>query len=265
MVLEEHGYLSLSEHPELKKAVEWKAARGNLVRVLGNCYTDAHAADSLEVRVTAARLTYPNAVFLRETAARLSWWSEPLTVLDLTDVLGGAVIDEALRRSAVTLDDLHHALECTRGRRGNKERARLVAESRDEPWSELERQAHVILRQSRFPGWVANHPVEIRGKRYCIDLAVPELKLAAEIDGWAHHKTFQSFVSDRRKWNDLTLDKCSHPPLRPSPCWGRPSAPPCWPASAAAWRTPPTICSPASRAWGTGQGISTPGPTSRPL
>lgn len=159
MVLEEHGYLSLSEHPELKKAVEWQVARGNLVRVLGNCYTDAHAADSLEVRVTAARLTYPNAVFLRETAARLSWWPEPLTVLDLTDVLGGAVIDEALRRSAVTLDDLHHALECTRGRRGNKERARLVAESRDEPWSEL----------------------EIRGRRYCLDLAVPEMKLVAEV------------------------------------------------------------------------------------
>lgn len=55
MELEGHGYLSLSEHPELKNAVEWQVACGNLVRVLGNCYTDAAAADSFEARVTAAR------------------------------------------------------------------------------------------------------------------------------------------------------------------------------------------------------------------
>lgn len=249
LALAEHGYISLSAHPQLKKAVEHQTSSGRLVRLLGNCYAPKAAADSFEAKVAAARQTYPNCVFVRETAAKLSWWPElearnvqlalertvprkgfvferrgipaelkvwdgehyatnpALTVLDLCDTLGGAVIDEALRRGAVTLEDLHDALAWTRGRRGNRERARLVAESRDEPWSELERQAHVLLRQSRFPGWVANHPVEIRGKRYCIDLAVPELKVAAEVDGWAHHKTFQSFVSDRRKWNDLTLDK----------------------------------------------------------
>ena len=63
-----------------------------------------------------------------------------------------------------------------------------------------------MLRRSRFPGWVANHPVEIRGRRYYLDLAVPDLKLAAEIDGWEHHKTLQSFIADREKWNDLALD-----------------------------------------------------------
>lgn len=248
-VLHQRGYISLSEHPELKTAVDWQASQGRLVRVLGNWYTTADVADSFEAKVAAARGTYPNGVFVRETAARLSWWPEleakkvqvavertvprkgfvferssipaeltvwtgqhfvthpALTVLDLTDTLGGAAIDEALRRRAVTLDDLHQALAGTRGRRGNRERARLVAESRDEPWSELERQAHVLLRQARFPGWVANHPVEIEGRRYFLDLAVPDLKLAAEVDGWAHHKTFESFVADRSKWNDLALDK----------------------------------------------------------
>lgn len=38
-------------------------------------------------------------------------------------------------------------------------------------------------------------PWEIEGELYFLDLAVPELKLAAEIDGWEHHKSFESFVA----------------------------------------------------------------------
>lgn len=50
--------------------------------------------------------------------------SDPaLTVLDLIPTLGGKVIDEALRRRAVTLDDLRQALSDTPGRRGNRRRA----------------------------------------------------------------------------------------------------------------------------------------------
>lgn len=248
-VLSHDLILTLSEHPKLRRAVEHYASTKKLVRVLGNSYAHTDAAGSLEVRVAAARATYPNCVFTRETAARLSWWPElavqdvqltvdrsrpmkgfaferrvvpaelrtwdkphfltnpALTVLDLSDTRGGEAIDEALRRGVVTLEDLHEALALTAGRRGNRERARLLAESRHEPWSELERQAHVLLRQARFPEWVANHPVELRGKNYCIDLAVPGMKLAAEVDGWKHHKTFESFVSDRKKWNELALDK----------------------------------------------------------
>ncbi|AQP45537.1 hypothetical protein [Tessaracoccus flavus] len=247
-LLDRHGFLSVSEHPRLKHAVAHQVSVGRLVRLLGDSYVEASTAESFELRVAAARQTYPNGVLVRETAARLSWWPElnvpavqmaqagairrwgfaferreiphelkiwngehfitnpALTVLDLTDTLGGTAIDEALRRSAVTLDDLRHALDCTPRRRGNRLRARLVAESRDEPWSPLEREAHVMLRRSRVPGWVANHPVEIRGRRYYLDLAVPDLKLAAEIDGWEHHKTLQSFIADREKWNDLALD-----------------------------------------------------------
>lgn len=128
-----------------------------------------------------------------------------LTVLDLTDTLGGTAIDESLRRGAVTLEDLRHALLLTRGRRGNRQRAQLVRESRAEPWSELEREAHVRLRKAHFPGWVANHHVRVGERDYYLDLAVPDLKLAAEIDGWQHHREFRSFVSDRARWNALTL------------------------------------------------------------
>lgn len=194
------------------------------------------------------RAAYPNCVFVRDTAAKLSWWPEadsplvqcaaphriparkgfaferraippeltvwngthflsspPLTVLDQTDTRGGHVIDEALRRGVLGLDDLRSALAMTPARPGNKRRIQLVHESRDEPWSELEREAHVLLRDSQVRGWTANHRVEAEGETYFLDLAVPEHMVAAEIDGWQHHKSHQSFIADRNKWNALTL------------------------------------------------------------
>ncbi|GAA4908589.1 hypothetical protein GCM10025789_30230 [Tessaracoccus lubricantis] len=246
--LERAGYISRTSLPKLARVIDRYVAGGQLERVLGGCYSTPEAATSFEVRVAVAREVCPNAVFVRDTAAKLSWWPElavdavqfadptsaraqkgfsverravpaelkawngehflsdpALTVLDLTDTLGGEAIDQALRRGVVTLEDLHDALAVTGRRRGNKERARLLAESRAEPWSELEREAHVLLRQIHLPEWVANHPVEIEGKLYFVDLAIPELAIAAEVDGWQHHKSHEAFISDRIKWNELAL------------------------------------------------------------
>lgn len=246
--LERLGFVSRIAAPHLAGAIDHHRGQGRLVRVLGNCYATPGAAGEFGLKVSVARETYPNGVFIRETAAKLTWWPElkvdhvqlattqrsrphegfrferrevptelrnwdgehflsspALTVLDLTDTFGGTAIDESLRRGAVTLEALHHALALTPGRRGNQERARLLYESRAEPWSPLEREAHVRLRRAQFRGWVANHEIVINGKGYVVDLAVPEIRLAAEIDGWEFHRTFQSFVSDRAKWNALTL------------------------------------------------------------
>lgn len=244
-ILEGELVVSPSDHPDLRKIIERHVTRKKLRRVLGDIYSTPEAAKTFEVKVAAARAVHPNCVFVRETAARMSWlkdleldrvqvavdrrhpfpgfaferrvvpedlrqWdghhfvaSPALTALDLTDSVGGAAITDALRRKAVTVDDLEQALELTKGRRGNARRARLVREARDEPWSELERDAHIRLRKAHFSGWVANHPVMIRGKLFFIDLAVPEVKLAVEVDGWTVHRTYEAFVSDRKKWNEL--------------------------------------------------------------
>lgn len=56
-----------------------------------------------------------------------------VSVLDLLPALGGIVVDEALRRRAVTLTDLTSALTALGRRPGNARRAELLHDSRDEP------------------------------------------------------------------------------------------------------------------------------------
>ncbi|AQP46421.1 hypothetical protein BW730_01440 [Tessaracoccus aquimaris] len=122
-----------------------------------------------------------------------------LTVLDLIDDMGPIAIDEALKRRAVTLQRLRRALHLTRGRRGNTLRRELVEDSRDEPWSELEREAHRRLRSAGIDGWRTNYHVRAEGKSYRIDIALPDIKLGLELDGATFHDTDAAFHTDRRR------------------------------------------------------------------
>lgn len=125
--------------------------------------------------------------------------SPALSVLDLTPELGGQPIDEALRRGAVTLDDLQAALTLTPNRRGNAARAWLLADSRDIPWSPLER---VFQRRFRALELPYAHATNVRvtlpdGSIHAIDLAIPDLLLGFEVDGWEFHHTKEAFDRDR--------------------------------------------------------------------
>lgn len=131
--------------------------------------------------------------------------SPALTALDLCTTLGGNAIDTVLRTRAATLAQLHEALELTSGRRGNLDRRELVLDSRDEPWSEAERDAHRLLREAGIAGWRANYPFELLTGVYWIDIAFPEIKLAIEIDGRQFHEGKEVFESDRWRQNDLVL------------------------------------------------------------
>lgn len=246
-VLAERGVICPRHYPHLANRIEYAVATGRLATVLRGAYAEPTFASSAEARVAAATALFPNATFVRETAAHLTWWPElrletvqvagprpirskgfrferrtidaelrtwdgarfvtcpALTVLDLTDSLGGAAIDEALRRRATSLPELWNALALTRDRPGNGERARLLRESRDLPWSELERRAHVLLRSVHAKGWVTNHEVVAGGRRYYLDAAFPHVKLDLEFDGWAYHRSHESFIADRARDVDLTL------------------------------------------------------------
>ena len=127
----------------------------------------------------------------------LRFSSPALSTLDLLPALGGRAIDEALRRRVVGLRQLWNALALTPARDGNLMRRELLEDSRDEPWSESERLGHHLLRAARVTGWRANYPVTIKDKRYFLDIAFPELRLAVEIDGWEYHNTMTSFIDDR--------------------------------------------------------------------
>lgn len=131
--------------------------------------------------------------------------SPALTALDLCTTLGGNAIDTVLRTRAATLAQLHEALVLTPARAGNRDRRALLLDSRDEPWSEAERETHRLLRAAGITGWETNYPLEMHSGRYWIDVAFPALKLAIEIDGREFHNTPEAFESDRWRQNDVVL------------------------------------------------------------
>jgi very-short-patch-repair endonuclease len=146
----------------------------------------------------------PSELIWRRGSLRLT--SPALTALDLAESLGGSAIDQALRTRSTTLALMHTALDLTRGRAGNSERKELLLDSRDEPWSEAERQVHRLLRAARITGWKANQAVVVGGLTYYIDVLFRRIRLAVEIDGRESHTARDAFESDRWRQNLLVLD-----------------------------------------------------------
>lgn len=138
----------------------------------------------------------PDCLVVRRHGVRVT--SPALTALDLA-LPEGASIDDALRRG-VTLEDLWAALRMCPHRDGNRERRRLLAESRDQPWSPAERVAHRALREAGLTGWRTNLRVELSPTAAAyIDVAFRALRLGLEIDGWEHHSSRAAFTRDRRR------------------------------------------------------------------
>ena len=129
-----------------------------------------------------------------------------LSVLQLACLAGGSAIDEALRRDAATLEAMWDALDTMPRWAGSRNVRRLLRESRQQPWSPLEREAHLLLRQARIHRWLGNYEVLVEGRRIFIDIAFPGLKIAIEIDGFEFHRSREAFDSDREKQNLLVLD-----------------------------------------------------------
>lgn len=151
--------------------------------------------------IQARQVPSEHRMALGTNSAAALWITSPaLAVLDLIPEMGGRAIDEALRRRAARLIDLREALTATPHRRWNSLRERLLRDSRDEPWSEAERAFHRILRSTQLPErFVTNYPVRLAGISYFLDAALPSLRLAFEIDGFAHHAGRSAFEHDRRR------------------------------------------------------------------
>ena len=128
-----------------------------------------------------------------------------LTALDLAIDTGGESIDDALR-SGIKLAELHAVHESLGSRRGRTEIARLLDESRDEPWSPAERRAHVLLREAAITGWKANLPVKDQHDRVFAygDLGFRAAHLIVEIDGDDWHLSPSQVLRDRARDQRLT-------------------------------------------------------------
>jgi very-short-patch-repair endonuclease len=129
-----------------------------------------------------------------------------VTAVDLASTAdGGEAIDRALRTRTATLDQMCAVLEGGRYRRGNKQRAALLEDSRDQPWSEAERLLHQMLRAAGFAKWSTNVWVTAGNDRYCVDVLFDRSALVLEVDGWETHGSRPAFEDDRRRRNHLVL------------------------------------------------------------
>ena len=129
-----------------------------------------------------------------------------LTAIELASLEHAEAVDLALRSRMTTLAAMHEALRLTGHRSGNAERARVLLDSRDEPWSEAERRAHRLLRAAGITGWQGNLRVTVAGRTYYLDIGFRGLRLALEIDGRLHEDDRDLFESDRWRQNALVRD-----------------------------------------------------------
>ncbi|OYN95518.1 hypothetical protein CGZ95_17570 [Enemella evansiae] len=130
--------------------------------------------------------------------------------MDLIPELGGQPVDDVLRRhrenGAWALGQLWRAFHAHPNRPGNTVRRQILDDSRDRPWSEAERLAHRLLRETGLDGFRTNFPVSVDGSLFYLDVAFPELKLAIEINGFERHGQRQVFEDDHPRRNSVTLD-----------------------------------------------------------
>jgi very-short-patch-repair endonuclease len=129
-----------------------------------------------------------------------------LTAVDLAGGAdGGDAIDRVLRSQAASLEEMWDALRAQPDRVHNRERAALLWDSRDRPWSEAERLQHRLLRSSGLVGWKTNRCVHTASDDYWVDVLFAREQLIVEVDGWEVHGQRQTFEDDRRRRNHLVL------------------------------------------------------------
>lgn len=123
-----------------------------------------------------------------------------LTALEAAAVQGVRVLDNALLRKRVTLDQLDAAHARYPRRRGAPWARQTLAAMRNGTRSEAERIVAEVFRDADITGWIANF--EIHGHPW--DFVFEESELIVEIDGFAYHRDSEVFQRDRTKRNVLT-------------------------------------------------------------
>ncbi len=136
------------------------------------------------------------------------------TILDLAAVYDEAeligAIDLARHRQLIHPGPLiARHLEIARPGRPGASLARRVLEQLDADAapaeSTLETRLLWVIGHAGLPAPVRQHPVEISGAIYRIDMAYPEQRLAIEGDGFEFHSGREVFERDRARQNDLVL------------------------------------------------------------
>ncbi len=134
------------------------------------------------------------------------------TVFDLaagsTDRRLGAILDDLVSRSRVTLAEVDHVLDSVarRGKPGVRRMRRVLAVrwGQDHSQSILEQRARALLRRAGLPDPVPEFPIPWAVDRR-FDDAYPDARLAIEWDGRRYHGQFQAFEADRLRDREALL------------------------------------------------------------
>jgi very-short-patch-repair endonuclease len=112
--------------------------------------------------------------------------------------------DRALQRGWLTIADIDRRLRDESGRTGNRLLRELRSGLDDGAAAESERLLHRILRSGGLTGWKANYPIWVGGELVAVvDVALLDLRIAIEVDGWAYHSDVDRFRADRIRQNAL--------------------------------------------------------------
>jgi hypothetical protein len=157
-----------------------------------------------DVRLVVEQLGRPDVLLLDGALVT----SAERTVLDCVMELGEAnatdLLDRALQRGIISLEQLIRAAHTRVGRPGAPKLARLVSIMATGTRSACERRLTMLLRLSGIRGWVGN--VEIWDDAGLIgigDVVFTDDRLVIEADGFAFHTTPERFQLDRVRQNRL--------------------------------------------------------------
>ncbi|MEL4356936.1 MULTISPECIES: hypothetical protein [unclassified Luteococcus] len=141
-------------------------------------------------------------------------WTHPSwTAVWLAERDGGDAIDEALRRGEASLVEIQGALDSMSRRTGTELRRFAVDNSRENPWSHAERRWHMMLYDHQITGWVGNLPVMIGGVRMVLDVGMPDLKIAMEVQSVAFHTDPATFYADQERITGLVAEGWTYFPV----------------------------------------------------
>jgi len=134
--------------------------------------------------------------------------TRPRTVTDCLRlaprVLREPMLDTALVRGWLTLDELAAQVRALNGQHGVVALRALLTGALPRTWSPAERLGRQVLARTGLQGWQWNLPVALLdGSVAVVDAALPHLRLAVEIDGRAHHVDPAAFQRDRHRQNGL--------------------------------------------------------------
>lgn len=169
----------------------WKKAKVTTISVL----TKRKLKDRGNYRFTRARIDPDDVV--EKDGVRLS--SATWTAVWLADADHGQATDEALRETQTTPEALQEMVDAFKWRRGNRERRFVVDNSREKPWSQMERLGHEALRDAGITGWKGNYVFTLAGRTWPADIVFEKVRLVIELDGFESHSNPEVFHNDHEK------------------------------------------------------------------